>query len=1048
MSQPSRTVTPVSTQVFVTPYGVDASRELAAAIERAKGASPLAPVTVIVSSNFAGLAARRRLGGTSGVVNTHFVTAFRLAELLAADLLLDRRPLTNPVLGAAVRLALEEDPGPFRDVRDHVATESALAALYAELSNLTPQGMQQLQERGAAAAAPALALHGRIAAHLQGFHDESDLATAAAERGDLAHALEPFGAVIWYLPAPTTAPLARFVGSVLHAAPSTVIVGVTGDDQADGAVWGTCARAGVAPPSSVAPGEGMSVEPVTADQVISVTDADEEVRAVVRRIVELMAEGVALDRIGVFHPVPDPYVGILEQQLAAAGIPANGPSRRRLVDTVAGRTLLAALQLPSQRWRRDRVMALVNGAPVRHEGSPVHPGAWETLSREVGVVQDLADWTRKVDERRRALQDSISELQSTHGDAAAGRIAHLERACGDLEQMAAFVSGLAHAVGAVERADGWSAASTAATALLHSLLGPGHRHSGWPEEEQVAFERIEDALTRLATLDELEPRPSHQVFVRALVQELDVTVGRNGRFGDGVMYGPLAAAVGHDLDAVFVLGCAEGLCPARRRDDSMLPDAVRELAGGELGLRRDAIHEQHRWFLAALAAAPAGRRVLTFPRGNLRGSRESLPSRWLLDTASALAERRVHTTDFEQLEHPMVHVVPSHVAGLRSSAVHGSLMERDLAVVAAHVAIGGEAIEHPAAAPVRRGLRAQVERRSERFTEWDGNLIGQPLPSTDDRPLSATRLETWAKCGFRYFLGQVLGLGDRDDPERVAELSALDRGSGVHLALERFYEEVIESGVPDPDQPWTPEQHERLRVIADEVLADYERRGRAGRPVSWKLTRGDVLAMLDEFLHADDAFRSATGMRPDRVELPFGMDGAEPVTLELPGGRKLSFRGKADRVDVGDDGRVAVTDYKTGKGTGYEALEDDPVTGGTTLQLGLYAEAARQQLGADQVDSHYWMVNVEAGFRRVGYSWTEDRRERFIEVVTAIVDGVEGGMFAAVPGDWNHFRGTNDNCAYCEFDPICPRDRGEHAEAKLGAPELQARKPLRGEGSQ
>src|SRR5690606_41303985 len=101
------------------------------------------------------------------------------------------------------------------------------------------------------------------------------------------------------------------------------------------------------------------------------------------------------------------------------------------------------------------------------------------------------------------------------------------------------------------------------------------------------------------------------------------------------------------------------------------------------------------------------------------------------------------------------------------------------------------------------------------FTEWDGNLEGQPIPSTAERPLSATSLETWAGCGFRYFLRQVLGLSDRDDPERVLELSALDRGSGVHEALADFLREVIEAGAPEPDQPWTAAQRARLREHAE-----------------------------------------------------------------------------------------------------------------------------------------------------------------------------------------------------------------------------------------
>ena len=62
------------------------------------------------------------------------------------------------------------------------------------------------------------------------------------------------------------------------------------------------------------------------------------------------------------------------------------------------------------------------------------------------------------------------------------------------------------------------------------------------------------------------------------------------------------------------------------------------------------------------------------------------------------------------------------------------------------------------------------------------------------RPNSCGRLETWAACGFRYFLTYVLDVGERDDPEHTIELSALDRGSAMHTILERFLVELRASG--------------------------------------------------------------------------------------------------------------------------------------------------------------------------------------------------------------------------------------------------------------
>src|SRR5690606_11272748 len=259
-------------------YGRPASEALAATVARAKAVGALAPVTVVVPSNLAGLTARRLLGGglagTDGIANVALVTPFRLAELLGNERLLDSRPLTNPVLGAAVRLALADDPGPFAPVADHHATQAALASLYAELSNASPDALERVEFQGGAAARDAVRTYRLVASKLHGFHDEADVARAARERPDLDDALAALGHLVWYLPAPMTQPLTELVGTVLRrASASSVIVGLTGDDAADAAVRSVCARAGVEIPPDV------SVAVPTASEIVSVTDADEEVRA-------------------------------------------------------------------------------------------------------------------------------------------------------------------------------------------------------------------------------------------------------------------------------------------------------------------------------------------------------------------------------------------------------------------------------------------------------------------------------------------------------------------------------------------------------------------------------------------------------------------------------------------------------------------------------------------------------------------------------------------------------------------------------------------------
>ena len=64
-------------QADTTPHGADAHRALAAEIARLKGSDPLRPVSVVVSSNPIGIAARRALGHAGGIAVT-FLTPYRL----------------------------------------------------------------------------------------------------------------------------------------------------------------------------------------------------------------------------------------------------------------------------------------------------------------------------------------------------------------------------------------------------------------------------------------------------------------------------------------------------------------------------------------------------------------------------------------------------------------------------------------------------------------------------------------------------------------------------------------------------------------------------------------------------------------------------------------------------------------------------------------------------------------------------------------------------------------------------------------------------------
>ena len=166
--------------LLTVPYGSAAVDALAGEVAWAKAGEPLRPVTVIVPSNYAGVATRRALARRGGVAGLTVVTLYRLAELLAGPALArsGRIPVSSPVVSTAVRTALAEEPGLFGPVADQPSTVEALRRAHCELRDLGPEERRMLGQDARSAAV--LAIDARVTALLQGqWFDETDLMAAA-----------------------------------------------------------------------------------------------------------------------------------------------------------------------------------------------------------------------------------------------------------------------------------------------------------------------------------------------------------------------------------------------------------------------------------------------------------------------------------------------------------------------------------------------------------------------------------------------------------------------------------------------------------------------------------------------------------------------------------------------------------------------------------------------------------------------------------------------------------------------------------------------------
>lgn len=1021
----------------VGPPALDALREV---VVEAKAGDALRLVTVAVPSGVAGLSARRALsrsgvpGAGSGVAAVSFSPLVRIAELLGAPGLANggARPVTPTVALAAVRAELRARVGAWSSVATHPATERAMGATVADLRAGPPQALDDLAAMGGTPGSVAH-LARRVGERLRGWYDERDLYQAATEAA--ANAATITGPVIVWLP---PLPLADRVGSFLHAlsavVPVRVVLGLTGATEADGPALATAdLLAGAS-----APGRGSVVLP-DATEILAAPDTDEEARAITRRVAGWFAEGVPLHRMAVFHPAGAGPALVLHEHLRAAGLPATGPDPRRLRDALVPRVLFELLALPDGDFARDDVIGLLAAAPVlRADETPVPFTRWDTLSREAGVVRGLAQWRSKLTDLSAARAARRRELEEL-GEASPAWIDRLVRDEEEAGALLEFVDDLARRLDQPPP-DSWAQLAEWCRELLKRFLGGASRRAHWPERELVAGEQLDQVLQMLGPLDEVSADgalpPRLDSLRRLLEVELDRPAGRVGRFGEGVLVAPFEAAAGLDLDRVVVMGLHEGGWPHRPGDDPLLPDRTRAVVG--VAARGVSVPEQHRRYLVALAA---GRevRIASYPAADLRSGRRFEPSRWLGDpdgstppTDGAVEERRVERSE-------------SFAAGLRSGAAPAGAADLDLRLLVSWRDGGALITEAPVVRDrpdLAAGLHLRAERARRGFTRFDGNIAeGIAASHLEERLLSPTSLERYAGCPFKYLLTTVLRVGAIDRPEELDEISALDRGSLVHEVLERFVAAVLErpdGDQPQPDQPWTDADHDRLDELFDEVAGRYESEGRTGRWLRWQHEKAGVRRRLHAFLSRDDEYRREQGTRPVAVEMAFGNEGEAPVEIRV-GDRVLRFHGQADRVDRTADGGVVVLDYKTNRPVYFRALIDgDPVQRGQRLQLPIYALAAQQNFaGRGEPRAGYVFIHDDAPVGLVGYAVDERRLHRFEETVGVLVDGITSGAFPPNPGPYESFWGTHSNCRFCDYDRLCPPTRGEQWDTVVDAPQLR-----------
>lgn len=1024
-------------RLVLTAFGRPARRALESLVVEAKGDDPLAPVTVAVPSNYTGLALRRHdahfgLEHAPGLVNVRFLALNRVAELLGAPFLAepDRVPLTAEARLEATRVALTEAPGVFAPVAAHPSTVRALVGAFRDLRVADDAALTRLANVSPRAESVVGCYH-RFRALTAGTYDDEDQLEVAARLVADHGVPADLGALVLFCPDRLSpGALALVAGFASHTFTAAVL-GLTGDADADGE---TRALAHTLAAHLGAPDDSGPTTPRLADRVISAPDPESEVREVVRALVERADAGQSLHDVAVVWRIAEPHARLLHERLGEAGIDVYGPSVRRLSDTVTGRSLTGLFDLVDRDFRRDDVMAFLAGGSIREtaSGHPVDVDHWDQISRRAGVVSGAEQWRARLARRR-------EEILTHDRDRDPER---LETDLDRIDRFGRFIDELVTRT--TESWSTWAEWCNWAIELVQRYVG--EPPSSWPVAEIDAHHRL---LDRLAALGAMPSRISvdRSTFKAALAEQLEQSVDHVGRFGIGVLVCPIASLTGTDFETIFVVGAAEGRLPPPPRDDPLLPDRERAVTGGQVPPRSITAARERAEYLAALAGARS-EVVLSWARSDPVGQRALLPSRWVVETVRHLSGTLItarQLADARPGDLPHILVLESFAAAVHRPGPAISVGELELKALDAtrgdpHSVSAGPAA-HPLAVAnprLQRGFETLRARAEPRFTEFDGVIGPRPgLVLNPDRPLSPSRIESWAQCPFRYFLANLLHLRPRDAPEEIDTIDPRDRGSLVHKVLEDFIKEMPPR--TSPEQPWSEAERARAHEMTLAACADVQEAGKTGRQLLWQLEQARIVREVSRTLDADERIRADRGLTTVETEVNFGRgpeDRLGALTLQL-GGTEVTFRGQIDRIDASEDpdGPVVVYDYKTGSAKSFNGLEDDPVLQGTKIQLAIYALAAEQAYPGRPLRADYWHTAQPAGKELRGFS-IDEAGPRARAVLATVAGGVAAGTFPAHPGKENPFFNSFEECSFCDFDHLCSPDRERAFDAKRDDPAI------------
>ncbi len=809
-----------------------------------------------------------------------------------------------------------------------------------------------------------------------------------------------------------------------------------------------------------APEELLELERIPADRSIRFLEAShprEEALNVAREVRECIENGIAPDEIAVVFRSNDTGYRRIIRVLREMDVPVCSRETGYTDFHPGVISFLLPVRVALKGLRSEEVSGLIRNRLLGGRAD-IQDGGIEELFREAGITGgDSETWKKRLNDLENALQQRIDAYESKHPDISffPGTRDREERILSTLKKVREDVQRL---VGELEE-----------DRCFRSVLELVERMLETEHEFRIRSRLLETDLELNGQVESFQAVSVFRSFVHELytgLQETEVCgrvrqperalsyfstiweeYNRQRRSwtgpSDGVRVVEPQDLAGCTYKRVFMMSMIDGNWPKPVVDDPFLSgELIRHLREvRESSVLQTAAQKRDRelfLFYRALSSAVDGL-VLSWSLYD-GGGNEQMPSAYLKDVRKRLKE------DQDRTDRPQTDV-SGEVDG--TGIVTRSDTERQVTETndTAYRASGENQTEthdsnrrlSQVLERVRLEWRRQLffsesdpEQRRARAGPWSGvvdgierlrDLLDQTGFGIKQNRWTVSGLERFAQCPYAFFSERILDLEEWDE-SRIG-LDRRKEGLLLHEIFRRIYDDWDSDG-SSIDESFVEQQCDRMF----ERWSSYDFHG---DPSFWDVNKERLRIRVKRIVRYLE--RNRTENRRSYQEVPFGSDHALPAVFSsVPDDEVPVIEGRIDRIDVSEEGRGTVIDYKNGRfSQSYRDALKMEEFGKRSFQIPVYLLASAQSerepfrsiqdwsagILALQEDRREPLRTVSARQDEDPEEWWEEIRKRVKNGAREIAKNVREGRFDVSPDP------CRAGCPYrsmCRFEDLAPEE--------------------------